>query len=49
MRHYSKKLGSSRNRVGHYTYGYRDEGYLRPKFIASFLPPLPENARLHPH
>jgi hypothetical protein len=23
-------------------------GYLRLKIIASFLPPLPENARLHP-
>ena len=30
-------------------YGYRDEDYLRLKVIASFLPPLPENARLHPH
>ena len=30
-------------------YGYRDEEYLRLKVIASFLPPLPENARLHPH
>ncbi|MGE6333065.1 ISL3 family transposase [Stenotrophomonas sp. NPDC077659] len=30
-------------------YGYRDEDYLRLKIIASFLPPLPENARLHPH
>ena len=30
-------------------YGYRDEGYLRLKIIASFLPPLPENARLDPH
>lgn len=29
-------------------YGYRDEDYLRLKIIASFLPPLPENARLHP-
>ncbi len=31
------------------TYGYRDKEYLRLKVIASFLPPLPENARLHPH
>jgi transposase len=30
-------------------YGYRDEDYLTLKVIASFLPPLPENARLHPH
>jgi len=30
-------------------YGYRDEEYLRLKIIASFLPPLPQNARLHPH
>jgi len=30
-------------------YGYRDEEYLRLKIIASFLPPLPENARLYPH
>ena len=30
-------------------YGYWDEEYLRLKVIASFLPPLPENARLHPH
>lgn len=30
-------------------YGYRDEEYLRLKVIASFLPPLPETARLHPH
>jgi len=30
-------------------YGYRDEEYLKLKIIASFLPPLPENARLHPH
>ncbi len=30
-------------------YGYRDEEYLRLKIITSFLPPLPENARLHPH
>ena len=30
-------------------YGYRDEDYLRLTVIASFLPPLPENARLHPH
>lgn len=30
-------------------YDYRDEDYLRLKIIASFLPPLPENARLHPH
>ena len=30
-------------------YGYRDEDYLRLKVIASFLPPLPENARLYPH
>jgi transposase len=30
-------------------YGYRDESYLRLKIIASFLPPLPENARLDPH
>lgn len=29
-------------------YGYRDEDFLRLKIIASFLPPLPENARLHP-
>jgi transposase len=29
-------------------YGYRNEDYLRLKIIASFLPPLPENARLHP-
>jgi transposase len=29
-------------------YGYRDEQYLRFKVIASFLPPLPENARLDP-
>jgi len=28
-----------------------DEDYLKIKIkiIASFLPPLPENARLHPH
>jgi len=30
-------------------YGYRDEDYLKLKIIASFLPPLPQNARLHPH
>jgi transposase len=30
-------------------YGCRDEHYLRLKIIASFLPPLPENARLDPH
>jgi transposase len=30
-------------------YGYRDEGFLKLKIIASFLPPLPENARLDPH
>jgi len=30
-------------------YGYRDEEYLKLKIIASFLPPLPENARLYPH
>lgn len=30
-------------------YGYRDEDYLRLKVIASFLPPLPENAKIHPH
>ena len=30
-------------------YGYRDEGCLRLKIIASFLPRLPENAKLHPH
>jgi len=30
-------------------YGDRDEEYLKLKIIASFLPPLPENARLHPH
>jgi len=30
-------------------YGYRDEEYLRLKIIASFLPPLPKNVRLHPH
>jgi len=30
-------------------YGYRDEDYLKPKIIASFLPQLPQNARLHPH
>ena len=30
-------------------YGYRDEDCLRLKIIASFLPPLPENAKLHPH
>ena len=30
-------------------YGYRNEDYLRLKIIASFLPPLPENARLYPH
>jgi transposase len=29
-------------------YGYRDEDYLRLKVIASFLPALPGNARLHP-
>ena len=30
-------------------YGYRDEEYLKLKIIATFLPPLPKNARLHPH
>ena len=30
-------------------YGYRDEDYLMRKIIAGFLPPLPENAQLHPH
>jgi transposase len=30
-------------------YGYRDEAYFKLKVIASFLPALPENARLHPH
>lgn len=30
-------------------YGYRDEDYLKIKIIASFLPALPENARLHLH
>ena len=30
-------------------YGYRDEDCLRLKIIASFLPPLPENAKLQPH
>ena len=30
-------------------YGYRDEDYLKLKIIASFLPQLPQNARLHPH
>jgi transposase len=30
-------------------YGYRDKDYLRLKIIASFLPPLPENVKLHPH
>jgi transposase len=30
-------------------YGYRDEAYLKLKIIASFLPALPENAKLHPH
>jgi transposase len=30
-------------------YGYRDDEYLKLKIIASFLPPLPENAKLHPH
>ncbi|WP_274397271.1 transposase [Xanthomonas cucurbitae] len=29
-------------------YGYRDEEFLRLKIIASFLPPLHENTRLHP-
>lgn len=29
-------------------YGYRDEDYLKLKIITSFLPPLPENARLDP-
>jgi transposase len=29
--------------------GYRDEAYLKLKIIPSFLPALPENARLHPH
>lgn len=29
-------------------YGYRDEDYLRFKVIASFLPPLPQNAKIHP-
>ncbi len=29
--------------------GVSIEEYLRLKVIASFLPPLPENARLHPH
>lgn len=30
-------------------YGYRDEDYLKLKIIASFLPPLPQNAHIHPH
>lgn len=30
-------------------YGCRDEDYLKLKIIASFLPPLPQNARLDPH
>jgi transposase len=29
--------------------GYHDQNYLTLKVIASFLPPLPENARLDPH
>jgi transposase len=29
-------------------YGYRDEDDPRLKIIASFLPPLPENVKLHP-
>ncbi|MBL8300630.1 MAG: transposase [Rhodanobacteraceae bacterium] len=29
-------------------YGYRDEAYLKLKIIASFLPALPEVARMHP-
>lgn len=30
-------------------YGYRDEEYLKLKIIASFLPPLPKNAKINPH
>ena len=30
-------------------YGYRDEEYLKLKIIASFLPPLPRNARINLH
>ncbi len=30
-------------------YGYRNEDYLKLKIIASFLPALPKNARIHPH
>ncbi|MGQ7848752.1 transposase, partial [Granulosicoccus sp. 3-233] len=30
-------------------YGYRDEEYLKLKTIASFLPPLPKNAKINPH
>ncbi|HET8897839.1 MAG TPA: hypothetical protein VFN09_03560 [Rhodanobacteraceae bacterium] len=36
-------------RIQRSAYGYRDEDYLRLKVIASFLPPLPENAKIHPH
>ncbi len=30
-------------------YGYRDEGYLKLKIVAAFLPPLPRNATFNPH
>jgi transposase len=30
-------------------YGCRDEDYIRFRIIASYLAPLPENARLHLH
>ena len=30
-------------------YGYRDEGYLKLKIVAAFLPPLPRNAVFNPH
>ncbi|MFC6840904.1 hypothetical protein [Xanthomonas theicola] len=30
-------------------YGDRDEDYIKLKVIASVLPPLPGNARLHSH
>lgn len=36
-------------RLSSSAYGYWDEECLSPKVIASFLSPLPENARLDPH
>jgi transposase len=29
-------------------YGYRDEGYLKPKIISAFLPPLPRGVSRGP-